>query len=215
MKTRLVSFLIFCIGCSVSAASPFQRIQPIGGSIQKRPISSLTTSSKKLSSPAFLDKSLTLRSGASGDSHSVHFAKIGVNVILETATMLGVLVGTKKLAERVQIFPPVAGLPLIQWMGIFLIIFASSFLGSIVEGGLSVASNQVLDPNKIPGDSAWYSKLKKPIWNPPGWLFPIMWLIVSKPTQMIAVSKILKKATSVATDVDTAAELPIPVLLVY
>ena len=56
--------------------------------------------------------------------------------------------------------------------------------------GLSAASKQVLDPNSTPNPD-WYSGLKKPDWNPPGWLFPIMWLIVSKPTQFIAVTKLL------------------------
>ena len=56
--------------------------------------------------------------------------------------------------------------------------------------GLSAASKQVLDPNSTPNPD-WYSGLKKPKWNPPGWIFPIMWLIISKPTQFIAVSKLL------------------------
>ena len=41
------------------------------------------------------------------------------------------------------------------------------------------------------GDADWYANLKKPFWNPPGWLFPIMWLIVSKPTQFMAVYKLI------------------------
>ena len=79
---------------------------------------------------------------------------------------------------------------IIQTTTLLLIIFASSTFGSVIDMGLSAASKQVLDPNSTPNEG-WYRKLEKPVWNPPGWIFPIMWLIVSKPTQFIAVSKIM------------------------
>ena len=79
---------------------------------------------------------------------------------------------------------------IIQTTTLLLIIFASSTFGSIVDMGLSAASKQVLDTNSTPNPD-WYSGLKKPKWNPPGWIFPIMWLIVSKPTQFIALSKLI------------------------
>merc|ERR1712232_416189 len=54
----------------------------------------------------------------------------------------------------------------------------------------------VLAPNEIPGDADWYENLKKPRWNPPGWLFPIMWLVVSKPTQFVALWKLITSGFS-------------------
>jgi len=159
-----------------------------------------------------------LRGGGCSDSNPALFAKIGISAAAETAAMLGILIGTHRLATKIQILPSIFGLPMIQWLGLLVIIFASSFLGSLVEGGLSVATNQVLDPSMVPGDPEWYSNLSKPSWNPPGWLFPIMWLIVSKPTQLIAVSRLLKMSIVAATDVDPVAlgdSLPLPLLAIY
>ena len=100
---------------------------------------------------------------------------------------------------------------IIQTTTLILIIFASSTFGSVVDMGLSAASKQVLDPNSTP-NSEWYSGLKKPVWNPPGWLFPIMWLIVSKPTQFIAVSKLIGALTATENKHNGDGYLP---LLVY
>ena len=71
------------------------------------------------------------------------------------------------------------------------VIFGSSYFGQIIDIGMSAATRQVMSPNEIPGDADWYLNLRKPNWNPPGWLFPIMWLIVSKPTQLAAVWKLM------------------------
>ena len=85
--------------------------------------------------------------------------------------------------------PSIYGLNVVQWASFVLVIFASSFIGSFVDGGLSAATNQVLDPDVVPGDPDWYANLNRPRWEPPGWVFPIMWLIVSKPTQLVAVGR--------------------------
>lgn len=65
-------------------------------------------------------------------------------------------------------------------------------MATIADGSLSAATNQVLMPNMVPGDPNWYAGLNRPWWEPPGWVFPIMWLIVSKPTQFVAVWRLLK-----------------------
>jgi benzodiazapine receptor len=217
MKYALSFLLLACVGVSASVEIlPLRKVVvSVGGNLKRPSLSTILQKTRSKSFDAPVYAGLAIRGGACGDSDPALFVKIAINAIVETGAMLGVLVGTQKLAEKVQIFPTLAGLPLIQWIGLFTIIFASSLIGSIVSGGLNVASNQVLDPNVVPGDSEWYSKLIKPSWNPPGWLFPIMWLVVSKPTQMIAVSRILKKAMSVSSDVDTATELPLPILAIY
>jgi tryptophan-rich sensory protein len=161
------------------------------------------------------DTALQLCGGACNDSNPALFFKVALSSALETATMLGLIVGANKLSEKVQVLPDLFGLPLLQWLSLVAVIFASSFFGSIVDGGLSAATNQLLDPNQIPGDPDWYATLIKPSWNPPGWVFPIMWLLVSKPTQLVAISLILKKAKSVASEADMVTKLPIEILAIY
>jgi translocator protein len=104
---------------------------------------------------------------------------------------LGVFYTGKEIAENAD-FGKLLGLPLSQWLSLLFVVFGSSFLGSFLDGGMNVATQQALDPNVVPGDPNWYAKLKKPAWNPPGFVFPIMWLLVSKPTQALALSKLLK-----------------------
>lgn len=158
------------------------------------------------------------RGGACNDSNPSLFLKIALSASLETAAMVGLIVLSYVAAEKFpDIFPSVSGLPITTWLSLFAIIFASSVLAAFVEGGLSAASSQVLDPNEVPGDINWYAQLKKPFWTPPGFIFPIMWLIVSKPTQLLAVSKLLKSTMQavVTDDGEEKSRLPIPLLIVY
>jgi benzodiazapine receptor len=78
--------------------------------------------------------------------------------------------------------------------------FGSSTYGSLIDNGLTAATKQIMSPNEIPGDANWYAKLQKPSWSPPGWIFPIMWLLISKPTQFVAVWNLVK---STGTDAVT------------
>eukprot|EP00529_Nitzschia_sp_RCC80_P026294 CAMPEP_0113478590 /NCGR_PEP_ID=MMETSP0014_2-20120614/20839_1 /TAXON_ID=2857 /ORGANISM="Nitzschia sp." /LENGTH=349 /DNA_ID=CAMNT_0000371795 /DNA_START=91 /DNA_END=1140 /DNA_ORIENTATION=+ /assembly_acc=CAM_ASM_000159 len=159
---------------------------------------------------------LLLRGGARADCDSDKslFAKLGASAVLETSLMLLALVGSAALSDQFPgTIPSMFNLPVTQLVAAFCIIFASSFFGSLVEDKINAATNQVLAPNVIPGNSEkWYANLKKPSWNPPGYMFPIMWLLVSKPTQLCAVSRILKYGTSF---VDGKTELPLGVLGVY
>ena len=133
-----------------------------------------------------------LRGGACDDTNAALFGKVGVSALLQAAGLMGVLALGKAgepLLSDLGI-PSMLGTSPALWAAFFVVIFASSLVGTFVDGGASAALNQALDPNTTPGDPDWYANLAKPSWNPPGWLFPIMWLIVSKPTQLAAVNKV-------------------------
>jgi len=226
---------VFCVVTfitpNVSNATPF--IRRTVDSIDKNPtnVVSVATSRSNRSSNSVLEErklkslhqqhqeSRVSRGGACNDSNPALFFKIAFSAVVETIVLLGVIVGSTTLSQSAVVVaatvPNVFGLSIIQWVSIVAVTFSASVFGSLVDGGLSAATNQVLSPNMIPGDAEWFDKLKKPFWNPPGWLFPIMWLIVSKPTQLIAVSKILRNSAASLSEVDTKIMLPLDLLAVY
>jgi benzodiazapine receptor len=137
------------------------------------------------------------------DSNQELLVKTAILAALESAGLLLVIAGSGYLAPTVSEWMQKLNLPssinelaIIQWIALVFVIFSSSTMKTWIQGGVSTATNQALNPNVVPGDQAWYANLKKPWFNPPGWVFPIMWLIVSKPTQLVAASKILKSDVS-------------------
>ena len=133
------------------------------------------------------------RGGACQDADLTLFIKVGIAAVVEAAAMLGALKLGKYLTEKFPSLPKLPGGQSIpELLSALSVTLGSSLFGSLAEGGLSVATQQLANPNMTPGDPVWYSNLKKPWWNPPGWLFPIMWLLVVKPTQAWAITRVLK-----------------------
>ena len=159
------------------------------------------------------------RGGASSLTTLTHAA---LGAVFEAGALLGVVKaaralppGASEVIARLKILPSdtVKGLPAAEWFAWCVIIFGSSAVGSVVDGSLRAATNQILMPTRVAGEQGWYASLDKPRWEPPGYVFPIMWLLVSKPTQLLAVAKVCSSGTS---EGEEAAALPwVPQLAAY
>jgi translocator protein len=151
--------------------------------------------------------------------------KTATSVILQTLGLLAAL----KIAEVApraffpnhhdndnDVLPKIAGLPLLQCLASVFVVFSSSTVKSWIQGGgvIGAATSQVLKPNVVPGNPDWYAALQKPWFNPPGYVFPIMWLLVSKPTQLVALCRILKAQTTTSNN-GSASSSYWPQLAIY
>ena len=160
------------------------------------------------------------RGGASSLTTLTHAA---VGAVFEAGALLGVVKaaralppGASEVIAKLKILPgdTIKGLPAAEWFAWCVIIFGSSAVGSVVDGSLRAATNQILMPTRVAGEQGWYASLDKPRWEAPGYVFPIMWLLVSKPTQLLAVAKVC--SSSVGGEGEEAAALPwVPQLAAY
>ena len=108
--------------------------------------------------------------------------KVALWTLAETGLIYGTLAWAAKSDE-----------PNIELAAAIVLVYGSAALSDILIGvtssALSPPARQVLIPTKVP-DASWYEKLPKPPWNPPSWLFPIMWLVICKPAQVVALGRL-------------------------
>jgi translocator protein len=112
---------------------------------------------------------------------------------VEAAALVAILQGSLLITARSTTNkwnPMVWKLPVVQWLAVLVVVWGSAGVRSGLDGTVQAAA-QTLRPTITPGDPKWYSSLRKPWFNPPAWLFPIMWLIISKPTQVLALRSLL------------------------
>ena len=175
--------------------------------------------SSTVATPGLKADFLRPRGGASSLTTLTHAA---LGAVFEAGALLGVVKaaralppGASEVIAKLKILPSdtIKGLPAAEWFAWCVIIFGSSAVGSAVDGSLRAATNQILMPTRVAGEQGWYATLDKPRWEPPGYVFPVMWLLVSKPTQLLAVAKVCSSGTS---EGEEAAALPwVPQLAAY
>jgi translocator protein len=121
---------------------------------------------------------------------------------VEAAVLVSILQGSLQIttttASNNRWNPIIWQLPLARWIAILIVVFGSAGVRSALDGTVKAAA-QTLRPTVAPGDPKWYTNLRKPWFNPPAWLFPIMWLVVSKPTQVLALRSLLISLSDDAT----------------
>ena len=139
--------------------------------------------------------------------------KTAISVAFEAVGLLAVLKGAQLLsAQSIPVLSTtiVGGLPVVEWMSLFIVIFNAPFVKDIIAGGISTAGIQIMRPDKFPGDSDWNEKLAKPWFYLPGWVFAVMWVLVSKPTQLWAVSRLLVAASAESESDSSEADGEVP-----
>jgi len=171
---------------------PWKHVRAGGGGRNVRTTDAVTNVRSSLPKSALKNK-------WTQDSDKSLAIKAAVSVIAEALSLLGILKGAKVLSAKSLplISRQINGIPALQWASFAFVCFGSSAVKKMLDGGVSsAASNQATNINQVPGNAQWYTSLQKPKWNPPGWVFPIMWVLISKPTQMWAVSRLFRMTAS-------------------
>ena len=217
MLIQRVAFLLAVAHAAARPAGPKARALPRQQAAQRR---KGWTAKLKFLRDDWQEAVLRPRGGASSLTTLTHAA---LGAVFEAGALLGVVKAARALPPgassaiaRLKILPSdtIKGLPAAEWFAWCVIIFGSSAVGSAVDGSLRAATNQILMPTRVAGEQGWYASLDKPRWEPPGYVFPIMWLLVSKPTQLLAVAKVC--SSSVGGEGEEAAALPwVPQLAAY
>ena len=216
MLIQRVAFLLAVAHAAARPAGPKARALPRQQAAQRR---KGWTAKLKFLRDDWQEAVLRPRGGASSLTTLTHAA---LGAVFEAGALLGVVKAARALPPgassaiaRLKILPSdtIKGLPAAEWFAWCIIIFGSSAVGSAVDGSLRAATNQILMPTRVAGEQGWYASLDKPRWEPPGYVFPVMWLLVSKPTQLLAVAKV---CSSVTSEDDAAPALPwVPQLAAY
>ena len=216
MLMQRVAFLLAVAHAAARPAGPKARALPRQQAAQRR---KGWTAKLKFLRDDWQEAVLRPRGGASSLTTLTHAA---LGAVFEAGALLGVVKAARALPPgassaiaRLKILPSdtIKGLPAAEWFAWCIIIFGSSAVGSAVDGSLRAATNQILMPTRVAGEQGWYASLDKPRWEPPGFVFPVMWLLVSKPTQLLAVAKVCSSGTS---EGEEAAALPwVPQLAAY
>ena len=216
MTLQRVAFLLAVAHAGARPAGPKARALPRQQAAQRR---KGWTAKLKFLRDDWQEAVLRPRGGASSLTTLTHAA---LGAVFEAGALLGVVKAARALPPgassaiaRLKILPSdtIKGLPAAEWFAWCVIIFGSSAVGSVVDGSLRAATNQILMPTRVAGEQGWYASLDKPRWEPPGYVFPVMWLLVSKPTQLLAVAKV---CSSVTSEGEEAAALPwVPQLAAY
>ena len=216
MLIQRVAFLLAVAHAAARPAGPKARALPRQAAQRRKG----WTAKLKFLRDDWQEAVLRPRGGASSLTTLTHAA---LGAVFEAGALLGVVKAARALPPgassaiaRLKILPSdtIKGLPAAEWFAWCVIIFGSSAVGSAVDGSLRAATNQILMPTRVAGEQGWYASLDKPRWEPPGYVFPVMWLLVSKPTQLLAVAKVC--SSSVGGEGEEAAALPwVPQLAAY